>query len=70
MAHRSPHAALSYLLQSLPPRPFRKEELDGLVSEVLQDEPSKFSLDVRRGQWELAFKNEIFTLVVRATLFS
>ncbi len=70
MLHRSPDVALSYLLQSLPPRPFQKDELDKLVSEVLQDKPSKVSLDVRRGQWELALKNEIFTLAVCATLFS
>jgi hypothetical protein len=68
MTHRSPEAALSYLLQSLPPRPFQKDELDKLVSVVLQDEPSKPSLDVRRGQWELALKNEIFTFAVRTTL--
>lgn len=68
MTHRSPEAALSYLLQSLPPRPFKKDELDKLVSVVLQDKPSKPSLDVRRGQWELALKNETFTFAVCATL--
>lgn len=67
MVHRSPNAALRHILRSLPPRPFQKDELDRLVSEVLQDIPSKFSLDVRRGQWELALKNEIFNLAVRAT---
>lgn len=70
MTHRSPEATLNYLLQSLPPRPFQKDELDELVSTVLQDKPSKLSLDVRRGQWELALKNEIFTLAVCATLLS
>jgi hypothetical protein len=65
MVLASPDAALSHLLKSLPSRPFRKDELDKLVSEVLQDTPSKSSLDVRRGQWELALKNEIFTLAVR-----
>jgi hypothetical protein len=68
MTHRSPEAALNYLLQSLPPRPFQKDEFDKLVSAVLQDKPSNISLDVRRGQWELALKNEIFTLAVCATL--
>jgi len=67
MVHRSPDTALSHLLRSLPPRPFPKDELNKLVSEVLQDVPSKPSLDVRRGQWELALKNEIFTLAVRAS---
>ncbi|KAH9980603.1 THO complex subunit 1 transcription elongation factor-domain-containing protein [Russula compacta] len=65
MVHRSPDAALRHILQSLPPRPFQKDELDRLVSEVLQDIPSKFSLDVRRGQWELALKSEIFTLAMK-----
>ena len=65
MVHRSPEAALRCLLQSLPPRPFQKDELDDVVSKVLQDTPSKFSPDVRRGQWELALKDEIFTLAVR-----
>ncbi|KAH8992904.1 THO complex subunit 1 transcription elongation factor-domain-containing protein [Lactarius akahatsu] len=65
MDHRSPDAAIRYLLQSLPPRPFHKDELDKLVSEVLQDTPSKFSLDVRRGQWELALKSEIFALAMK-----
>ncbi|KAH9046953.1 THO complex subunit 1 transcription elongation factor-domain-containing protein [Lactarius deliciosus] len=55
----------AYLLQSLPPRPFHKDELDKLVSKVLQDTPSKFSLDVRRGQWELALKSEMFTLAMK-----
>lgn len=67
MVHASPDAALSHLLRCLPSRPFQKEELGKLVSEVLQDTPSKSSLDVRRGQWELALKNEIFTLAVRAS---
>src|SRR5216684_5830706 len=66
MVHASPDAALSHLLESLPSRPFQKDELDKLVSKVLQDAPSKSSLDVRRGQWELALKNEILTLAVRA----
>jgi hypothetical protein len=70
MVHRSPEAALRCLLQSLPPRPFRKDELDKLVSKVLQDTPSEFSSDVRRGQWELALKNEIFTLAVRTRRLS
>ena len=70
MVHRSPDAALRYLLQSLPSRPFIKDELDKLVSEVLQDTPSKFSPDVRRGQWELALKSEIFTLAVRTRRLS
>ncbi|KAI9432083.1 THO complex subunit 1 transcription elongation factor-domain-containing protein [Lactarius indigo] len=65
MVHRSPDAAIRYLLQSLPPRPFHKDELDNLVSKVLQDTPSKFSLDVRRGQWELALKSEMFTLAMK-----
>lgn len=65
MVHTSPDAALSHLLKSLPSRPFQKDELDKLVSEVLQDTPSKSSLDVRRGQWELALKNEIFTLAMK-----
>ncbi|KAH9958959.1 THO complex subunit 1 transcription elongation factor-domain-containing protein [Russula dissimulans] len=64
MVHRSPDTALSHLLRSLPPRPFQKDELNRLVSEVLQDVPSKPSLEVRRGQWELALKNEIFTLAM------
>jgi hypothetical protein len=67
MVHASPDSALSHLLKSLPSRPFQRDELDKLVSEVLQDTPSKSSLDVRRGQWELALKNEIFTLAVRAS---
>ncbi|KAH9056853.1 hypothetical protein EDB87DRAFT_1675852 [Lactarius vividus] len=65
MDHRSPDAAIRYLLQSLPPRPFHKDELDKLVSKVLQDTPSKFSLDVRRGQWELALKSEMFALAMK-----
>jgi aldose 1-epimerase len=65
MVHRSPDAAIRYLLQSLSSRPFQKDELDELVSKVLRDTPSTFSPDVRRGQWELALKNEIFTLAVR-----
>ena len=69
MVHASPDAALSRLLKSLPSRPFKKDELDNLVSKVLQDTPSKSSLDVRRGQWELALKNEIFTLAVRTSSF-
>ncbi|KAI9459644.1 THO complex subunit 1 transcription elongation factor-domain-containing protein [Lactarius psammicola] len=64
MVQRSPDAAIRYILQSLPPRPFHKDELDKLVSNVLQDSPSKFSPDVRRGQWELALKSEIFALAV------
>lgn len=67
MVHASPEAALCHLIESLPPRPVQKDKLDRLVSEVLQDTPSKSSLDVRRGQWELALKNEIFTLAVRAS---
>jgi hypothetical protein len=67
MVHASPDVALSYLLRSLPSRPFQKDELAKFVSEVLQDTPSKSSLDVRRGQWELALKNAIFTLAVRAS---
>jgi hypothetical protein len=67
MVHTSPDVALSHLLKSLPSRPFQKGELDKLVSEVLQDAPSKSSLDVRRGQWELALKSEIFKLAVRAS---
>ena len=69
MVHVSPDAALCHVLKSLPPRPFQKDELDRLVSEALQNTPSKSSLDVRRGQWELVLKNEIFTLAVRATRF-
>ena len=69
MVHSSPDAALCHVLKSLPPRPFQKDELDRLVSEALQNTPSKSSLDVRRGQWELVLKNEIFTLAVRATRF-
>jgi len=65
MVHASPDAALSHLLKLLPSRPFKKDQLDKLVSEVLQDTPSKSSLDVRRGQWELALKNEIFTLAMK-----
>jgi hypothetical protein len=66
MVHRSPDAAIRYLLQSLPPRPFHKDGLDGLVSKVLEDTPCKFSSsDVRRGRWELALKNDIFDLAVR-----
>lgn len=68
MVHRSPDVALRHLLQSLPPRPYKKDELAKLVSEVLQDKPSKFSQDLLRGQWELALKNEIFSIAVRATL--
>jgi hypothetical protein len=68
MVHHSPDVALHHLLQLLPPRPYQKDELDQIVSEVLQDKPSKFSQDVLRGQWELALKNEIFTLAVRAVL--
>lgn len=67
MVHASPDAALSHLLKSLPSRPFQKDELDKFVSEALQNTPSKSSLDVRRGQWELALKNEIFTHAVRAS---
>ena len=67
MVHASPDAALSHLLKLLPSRPYQKAELDKLVSEVLQDTPSKSSLDVRRGQWELALKNELFILAVRAS---
>ncbi|KAI0297614.1 THO complex subunit 1 transcription elongation factor-domain-containing protein [Multifurca ochricompacta] len=62
MVHRSPDSALRHLLQSLPPRPFHKGDLDKLVSNALEDTPSKFSPDVRRGHWELALKNEIFTI--------
>ncbi|KAH9171037.1 THO complex subunit 1 transcription elongation factor-domain-containing protein [Lactarius sanguifluus] len=62
MDHRSPDAAIRYLLQSLP---LHKDELDNLVSKVLQDTPSKFSLDVRRGQWELALKSEMFALAMK-----
>lgn len=69
MVYASPEAALCHVLKSLPPRPFQRDELDKLVSEVLQNTPSKSSLDVRRGQWELVLKNEIFTLAVRVTRF-
>lgn len=69
MVHRSPDAAIRYLLHSLPARPFHKDELDKLVSKVLQDTPCKFSSpDVRRGQWELALKGDIFDLAVRLSL--
>ncbi|KAH9983882.1 hypothetical protein BJV77DRAFT_1062321 [Russula vinacea] len=57
MVHASPEAALCHLIKSLPPRPVQKDKLDRLVSES--------SLDVRRGQWELALKNEIFTLAMK-----
>lgn len=67
MVHRSPEAAIRYILQSLPPRPFHKDEFDRLVSKVLEDTPSKFSPDVRRAQWELALKSEIFALAVRVS---
>ena len=69
MVHASPDTALFHLLKSVPSRPFQKDKLDKLVSEILQNTPSKSSLDVRRGQWELALKNEIFTHAVRASSF-
>ncbi|KAI0275419.1 THO complex subunit 1 transcription elongation factor-domain-containing protein [Gloeopeniophorella convolvens] len=65
MGHSSPTAALRALLDSLPPRPFQKDDLDRLVAAALEDTPSKFSSDVRRGQWELALKTEIFTLAAK-----
>jgi hypothetical protein len=68
MVHPSPDVALRHLVQSLPQRPYQKDGLDKLVSEVLQDKPSKSSQDVLRGQWELALKNEIFDLAVRVIL--
>ena len=68
MVHRSPDAVIRHLLQSLPPRPFHKDELNELISKVLQDTPCKFSSpDVRRGQWELALKSDIFDLAVRVS---
>ncbi|KAI0040660.1 UDP-glucose 4-epimerase [Auriscalpium vulgare] len=42
--------------------PLDSSQLGHLVVKTLEDTPSRLPQDVRRAQWELALKNEIFTL--------
>ena len=56
--------SLKNLLQSLPPRPIEKADLDEAVSKALKEASQKSTPENRRTQWEYVLRNEVYSLAV------
>ena len=53
---------LERLLTSLPPHPIRKDVLDRLVEDAINESKQHSSTDNRRSQWEFLLRNEVYRI--------